>query len=108
MFLKYSTSSRERCCHSMAIYTAARPDELLSLRIKEIEFRLLSLESRVLEFNWQNWSGIYSSIRIYDITFEVDTFNALMKHAFGPFEDAVILAFLKMKNTIQSKTYKIF
>jgi hypothetical protein len=43
---------------------------------------------RVLEFNWREigWNGR----KVYTIPFDVDTFNTIMKHAFGPFEEGKI------------------
>lgn len=42
IFLKYCSSKRDRCYHSMAYDTSARPKELLSLKIKDIEFKMSS------------------------------------------------------------------
>lgn len=39
LFLKYCPSRRDRCYHSMAIDTSARPHELLGLKIKDIVFK---------------------------------------------------------------------
>jgi integrase len=40
VFLKYCPEKRDRCYHSVANDTSARPHELLSLRIKDIKFML--------------------------------------------------------------------
>lgn len=40
IFLKYCPSKRDRCYHAMAMDTAARPHELLNLKIKDIIFRV--------------------------------------------------------------------
>jgi site-specific recombinase XerD len=40
VFLKYCPEKRDRCYHSVANDTSARPHELLCLRIKDIKFRL--------------------------------------------------------------------
>ena len=38
LFLRYCPISRDRCYHSMACDTSARPHELLNLKIKDVEF----------------------------------------------------------------------
>jgi integrase/recombinase XerD len=38
IFLKYCPSSRDKCYHSIVMDTAARPHEILRLRIKDVEF----------------------------------------------------------------------
>jgi hypothetical protein len=38
LFLKYCPSPRDRCYHSMEVDIAARPHELLNLKIKDVEF----------------------------------------------------------------------
>jgi integrase len=40
VFLKYCPEKRDRCYHSVANDTSARPHELLSLRIKDVKFML--------------------------------------------------------------------
>ena len=40
LFLKYCPNARDKCFHSMARDSGARPSELLKLRIKEIVFKL--------------------------------------------------------------------
>jgi integrase/uncharacterized C2H2 Zn-finger protein len=40
VFLKYCPSKRDKAFHSMAIDTSCRPGELLSLRIKDINFKV--------------------------------------------------------------------
>lgn len=40
IFLRYCPEKRDRCYHSVANDTSARPHELLSLRIKDIKFKL--------------------------------------------------------------------
>jgi integrase len=39
-FLKYCPEKRDRCYHSMANDTSARPHELLALRIKDVQFKM--------------------------------------------------------------------
>jgi integrase len=39
LFLKYCPSRRDRCYHTMAIDTSARPHELLGLKIRDIVFK---------------------------------------------------------------------
>ena len=40
IFLKYCHTARDRCWHSMAHDTSARPHELLALRIRDINFKI--------------------------------------------------------------------
>jgi len=40
LFLKYCPNSRDRCYHAMSRDSAARPHELLKLRIKDVIFKL--------------------------------------------------------------------
>ena len=40
LFLKYCPYPRDRCYHAMAKDTAARPHELLNLKIKDIKFKI--------------------------------------------------------------------
>jgi integrase len=42
LFLKYCNVARDRCWHAMVHDTSARPSELLSLKIKDIVFKLSS------------------------------------------------------------------
>jgi integrase len=49
IFLKYCPSKRDRCYHAMAHNTAARPKELLNLRIKDIEFKIASTGKQYAE-----------------------------------------------------------
>jgi hypothetical protein len=61
-------------------------------------------EKRVLEFSWRN-SNSSTGTRIYDIPFDVNTFNKLMKHAFGSFEEGkVSLGVSRGGNIMGSKT----
>ena len=46
-------------------------------------------EKRVLEFNWRN-SNSSTGTRVYDIPWDINTFNEMLKHAFGPFEDGKV------------------
>ena len=49
IFLKYCPSIRDKCYHSMALDTSARPHELLNLKIKDIKFKVSSEEYRTLK-----------------------------------------------------------
>jgi hypothetical protein len=40
LFLKYCPNPRDRCYHAMSRDSAARPHELLKLRIKDVVFKL--------------------------------------------------------------------
>ena len=40
LFLKYCPYPRHRCYHAMSYDTAARPHELLNLKIKDIKFKI--------------------------------------------------------------------
>jgi integrase len=40
LFLKYCPNPRDRCYHAMSRASAARPHELLKLRIKDVVFKL--------------------------------------------------------------------
>lgn len=40
VFLKYCPEKRDRCYHSMANDTSARPHELLALRIRDVQFKM--------------------------------------------------------------------
>jgi integrase/recombinase XerD len=42
IFLKYCPEKRDKCYHSMANDTSARPHELLCLRIKDVQFKVSS------------------------------------------------------------------
>lgn len=42
LFLKYCPEKRDRCYHAMANDTSCRPHELLSLKIKDIKFKVSS------------------------------------------------------------------
>jgi integrase len=42
LFLKYCPNPRDRCYHAMSRDSAARPHELLKLRIKDVVFKLTS------------------------------------------------------------------
>ncbi|HJS64335.1 MAG TPA: tyrosine-type recombinase/integrase, partial [Nitrososphaeraceae archaeon] len=49
LFLKYCPEKRDKCYHAMALDTSARPHELLSLRIKDIKFRVSTIERQFAE-----------------------------------------------------------
>jgi integrase len=51
LFLKYCPERRDRCYHAMANDTSSRPHELLSLRIKDIHFKLSSTGKQFAEVN---------------------------------------------------------
>ena len=40
LFLKYCPSKREKCYHMISRDTACRPHEILSLRIKDVVFKM--------------------------------------------------------------------
>jgi hypothetical protein len=40
LFLKYCPNTRDKCYHAMSRDSAARPHELLKLRIKDVVFKL--------------------------------------------------------------------
>ena len=46
-------------------------------------------EKRVLEFNWK-YSNSWTGTRIYDIPWDINIFNKMLKHAFGSFEDGKV------------------
>jgi integrase len=49
LFLKYCPEKRDRCYHAMANDTSCRPHELLSLKIKDIVFKLSSTKKQYAE-----------------------------------------------------------
>ena len=49
LFLKYCPNSRDRCYHAMSRDSAARPHELLKLRIKDVVFKLTSDKKQYAE-----------------------------------------------------------
>lgn len=51
IFLKYCPEKRDKCYHAMANDTSRRPHELLSLRIKDITFKLSSTKKQYAEVN---------------------------------------------------------
>ena len=53
IFLKYCPSIRDRCYHAMALDTSGRPHELLSLRIKDIEFKVSTIGRQYAEVHIQ-------------------------------------------------------
>ena len=46
LFLKYCPSARDRCYHAMSRDSAARPHELLKLRIKDVVFKLTPADKK--------------------------------------------------------------
>jgi hypothetical protein len=46
LFLKYCPNPRDRCYHAMSRDSAARPHELLKLRIKDVVFKLTHVEKK--------------------------------------------------------------
>jgi integrase len=46
LFLKYCPNPRDRCYHAMSRDSAARPHELLKLRIKDVVFKLTPVEKK--------------------------------------------------------------
>jgi integrase len=54
IFLKYCPEKRDRCYHAMANDTSCRPHELLSLRIKDLIFKLSSTKKQYAEVHITN------------------------------------------------------
>jgi len=54
LFLKYCPEKRDRCYHAMANDTSCRPHELLSIRIKDIVFKLSSTKKQYAEVHITN------------------------------------------------------
>ena len=46
LFLKFCPENRDKCYHAMANDTSCRPHELLSLKIKDIKFKISSTGRR--------------------------------------------------------------
>src|ERR687892_313950 len=46
LFLKYCPNPRDRCYHAMSRDSAARPHELLKLRIKGVVFKLTPVDNK--------------------------------------------------------------
>jgi len=53
LFLKYCPEKRDKCYHAMSLDTSARPHELLSLKIKDIKFRVSTIERQFAEVHIQ-------------------------------------------------------
>ena len=53
LFLKYCPEKRDKCYHAMALDTSARPHELLSLKIKDIKFRVSTIDKQFAEIHIQ-------------------------------------------------------
>jgi integrase len=51
LFLKYCPDKRDKCYHAMANDTSCRPHELLSLKIKDIVFKLSNTKKQYAEVN---------------------------------------------------------
>jgi integrase len=49
LFLKYCPNARDRCYHAMSRDSAARPHELLKLRIKDVVFKLTADKKQYAE-----------------------------------------------------------
>jgi integrase len=54
LFLKYCPRPRDRCYHAMSRDSAARPHELLRLRIKDVVFKLAS-DKKTVRRNGRQW-----------------------------------------------------
>jgi integrase len=53
LFLKYCPEKRHKCYHAMALDTSGRPSELLSLKIKDIKFRVSTIDKQFAEIHIQ-------------------------------------------------------
>ncbi len=42
LFLRYCVNKRDRCYHAVAVDTSCRPTEILTLRIKDVSFKMLN------------------------------------------------------------------
>jgi len=54
IFLKYCPEKRDRCYHAMANDTSCRPHELLSIKLKDIVFKLSSTKKQYAEVHIAN------------------------------------------------------
>jgi integrase/recombinase XerD len=75
LFLKYCSSPRDRCYHAMTRDTAARPHELLKLKIKDIVFKLTPEKRQYAEVTVNGKTGPRSIPLIDSIPYIKDWIN---------------------------------
>lgn len=72
LFLKYCSSPRDRCYHAMSRDSAARPYELLKLRIRDIVFKIAPDKKHYAEMVVNGETGSRSIPLIYSIPYLKD------------------------------------
>lgn len=75
LFLKYCPNPRDRCYHAMAGDSAARPHELLKLRIKDVVFKLTPDKKQYAEVLVNGKTGSRSIPLINSIPYIKDWIN---------------------------------
>jgi integrase/recombinase XerD len=88
LFLKYCPSPRDRCYHAMAGDSAARPHELLKLKIKDVVFKLTPDKKQYAEVLVNGKTGSRSLPLINSIPYIKDWIN---QHPQGGNPNSILL-----------------
>ena len=72
LFLKYCPNPRDRCYHAMSRDSAARPHELLKLRIRDVTFKFTADKKQYAEILVNGKTGTRHILLIYSIPYIKD------------------------------------
>ncbi len=100
IFLKYCPSPRDRCYHSMANDTSARPHEIINLKIKDVKFKISSEGIQYAEITVNGKTGPRTLPLIDCIPYLKEW---LLSHPYGNIQDSWLFISLSDKNGLNSK-----
>ena len=100
IFLKYCPFPRDRCYHSMANDTSARPHEILNLKIKDVKFKISSEGIQYAEVTVNGKTGPRTLPLIDCIPYLKEW---LLSHPYGNIQDSWLFISLSDKNGLTCK-----
>jgi len=100
IFLKYCPFPRDRCYHSMANDTSARPHEILNIKIKDVKFKISSQGIQYAEITVNGKTGPRTLPLIECIPYLKEW---LLSHPYGNIQDSWLFVSLSDKNGLDRK-----
>lgn len=100
VFLKYCPFPRDKCYHSMAIYTSARPHEILNLKIKDVKFKISSVGIQYAEVTVNGKTGPRTLPLIDSIPYLKEW---ILNHPYRNISDSWLFISLSDKNRLTGK-----
>lgn len=97
VFLKYCPFPRDRCYHSMANDTSARPHEILNIKIKDVKFKISSEGIQYAEITVNGKTGS-RTLPLIDCIPHLKEW--LSNHPYGNIQDSWLFVSLSDKNRL--------